>query len=268
MLHRPIKDNVAYRWEFEGGNLKAAFNAAGQSDSPAHGQSAGDPRGHGAALRAAEYFAGDGQFTVWSSTQIPHLLRTQIAAMLAVPETLVRVIAPDVGGGFGSKLNVYPEEALVPWAAKRLGKPVKWSESRRENFQATIHGRDQIDYVEVAVKRDGTILGLRCRVIADLGRYYQLLTPLIPTLTGLMAGGCYKIPAVRMEIIGVLHQQDGHGRLPRRGTSGGDVPVERDRSGGPGVEKRSHRGPAQEFSQAHGFSVCHAHGTDLRQRGL
>jgi len=86
----------------------------------------------------------------------------------------------------------------------RLGKPVKWIESRRENFQTAIHGRDQIDDVEVAVKRDGTILGLRLHVIADLGAYYQLLTPLIPTLTGLMASGCYKIPAIRTEIVGVL----------------------------------------------------------------
>jgi carbon-monoxide dehydrogenase large subunit len=124
--------------------------------------------------------------------------------MLNFPETLVHVITPEVGGGFGTKLNVYPEEALIAYLAIQLGKPVKWSESRRENFQATIHGRDQIDDIEVAVKRDGNVLGLRCRVIADLGAYYQLLTPLIPTLTGLMMTGCYKIPAARMEITGVF----------------------------------------------------------------
>jgi len=101
-------------------------------------------------------------------------------------------------------LNVYPEEALVGYAAMRLGAPVKWIETRRENFQTAIHGRDQIDNVEVAVKKDGTILGIRVKVIADLGAYYQLLTPLIPTLTGLMMCGCYKIPAARMEIIGAL----------------------------------------------------------------
>ncbi len=152
----------------------------------------------------AEYKAGERQLTVWSSTQVPHLLRTQIAAMLDVPEFSVRVITPEVGGGFGSKLNIYAEEALVGYLAMRLGTPVKWIESRRENFQDTIHGRDQIDDVEVAIKKDGTILGLRFRAIADLGAYYQLLTPLIPTLTGLMASGCYKIPAIRAEIIGVL----------------------------------------------------------------
>jgi aerobic carbon-monoxide dehydrogenase large subunit len=203
-MHAGHKDNIAYKWELEGGDLKAAFKAAdkvikqrivNQRLIPVPLE----PRGV-----LAEYKPGEGQLTVWSSTQIPHLLRTQIASMLKYPETLVRVITPEVGGGFGSKLNVYPEEALVAYLAMQTGKPVKWIESRRENFQATIHGRDQIDDVEVAIKNDGTILGLRCRVIADLGAYYQLLTPLIPTLTGLMASGCYKIPAVRMEITGVF----------------------------------------------------------------
>ena len=203
-LHAGQKDNIAYKWELEGGDLKAAFKAAdkvikqrviNQRLIPVPIE----PRGV-----LADYQPGEGQLTVWSATQIPHLLRTQIASMLNFPETLVHVVAPEVGGGFGSKLNVYPEEALVAYLAIQLGKPVKWTESRRENFQCTIHGRDQIDDLEVAIKKDGAILGLRCHVIADLGAYYQLLTPLIPTLTGLMMTGCYKIPAARMEITGVF----------------------------------------------------------------
>lgn len=203
-MHPGHKDNVAFKWELEGGDLKAAFKAAdkvikqrivNQRLIPVPIE----PRGV-----LADYKPGEGQLTVWSSTQIPHLLRTQIAAMLNFPETLVHVVTPEVGGGFGTKLNVYPEEAMIAYLAIQLGKPVKWIESRRENFQATIHGRDQIDDLEVAVKSDGTILGLRCNVIADLGAYYQLLTPLIPTLTGLMMTGCYKIPAARMEITGVF----------------------------------------------------------------
>ena len=204
VLHAGHANNAAYKWEIEGGDLQSAFKSAdkvirqrilNQRLIPV----ALEPRG-----ALAEYRPGEQQLTLWSATQIPHLLRTQIAAMLSFPETQVRVIAPEVGGGFGSKLNVYPEEALVAYLAMKTGHPVKWIESRRENFQATIHGRDQIADVEVAFKRDGTILGLRCRVIADLGAYYQLLTPLIPTLTGLMMTGCYKIPAARMEITGVL----------------------------------------------------------------
>jgi len=204
VLHEQFKDNLAYRWELEGGDLKKAFK---QADKVIHQRLINqrlipvsmEPRGV-----VAEYRPGEKQLTIWSSTQIPHLMKTQVAVMLGVPESSVRVIAPEVGGGFGSKLNVYPEEALVGYFSMHLGKPVKWIESRRENFLATIHGRDQIDDVEVAIKRDGTVLGLRCKIIADLGAYYQLLTPLIPTLTGLMISGCYKIPAVRVEITGVF----------------------------------------------------------------
>ena len=204
VLHEQYKDNVAFRREFEGGDLKKAFRQAdkvirqrvlNQRLIPV----AMEPRGV-----LADYKPGEKQLTVWSSTQIPHLLRTQISSMLGAPEHSVRVITPEVGGGFGSKLNVYAEEALVGYLAMQLGKPVKWIESRRENFLNTIHGRDQIDDVEVAFKRDGTILGLSCKVIADLGAYYQLLTPLIPSMTGLMICGCYRIPAVRVETIGVF----------------------------------------------------------------
>jgi aerobic carbon-monoxide dehydrogenase large subunit len=203
-LHAGHKDNVAFKWELEGGDLKAAFKAADKVIKQRVVNQRLIPVPIETRGVLADYKPGEGQLTIWSSTQIPHLLRTQIASMLNFPETLVHVVTPEVGGGFGTKLNVYPEEALVAYLAIQLGKPVKWTESRRENFQATIHGRDQIDDLEVAVKRDGTILGLRCHVIADLGAYYQLLTPLIPTLTGLMMTGCYKIPAARMEITGVF----------------------------------------------------------------
>src|SRR5205807_1767985 len=149
-------------------------------------------------------FPGEKRLTVWSATQIPHLLRTQISVMVGLPETAVRVIAPEVGGGFGSKLNVYAEEGLVPWLAMKLGRPVKWAETRRENITSTIHGRDTINHLELALKKDGKILGLRVRILADTGAYHQLLTPLIPQLTALMQAGCYKIPAIDIEIQGVF----------------------------------------------------------------
>src|SRR5258705_3113639 len=152
----------------------------------------------------ARYFPGEEELTIWSSTQIPHLLRTQLALMIGIPENKLRVITPEVGGGFGSKLNVYAEEALLGWISIQLGKPVKWIESRRENVQATIHGRAQVGTVEVGCKNDGTITGLRYNVVADLGAYHQLLTPAIPTLTGLMLSGAYKIPAIQMNVTGVF----------------------------------------------------------------
>jgi carbon-monoxide dehydrogenase large subunit len=151
----------------------------------------------------ASYHAGEGTVTLWTSTQIPHLLRTLLPGMIGVPENKLRIVAPEVGGGFGAKLNVYAEEALCAHLAMRLNAPVKWIESRRENAGSTIHGRDQIGEYEVAVKNDGTILGLRARTIADLGSYLQLLTPAVPTLTGLVLTGCYNIPSIKMEIVGV-----------------------------------------------------------------
>ena len=204
VIHPQYKDNIAYRWELEGGDVKGAFKQADRVVRQRMTNQRLIPVAMETRGVVADYKMGEKRLTVWSSTQIPHLLRTQLAIMLAVPEHSVRVITPEVGGGFGSKLNVYAEEALVAHAAMRLGKPVKWIESRRENFQATIHGRDLIADMEVAVRRDGTMLGLRCKIVADLGAYYQLLTPLIPTMTGLMIAGCYRIPAARVEITGVF----------------------------------------------------------------
>ncbi len=203
-LYDEFSDNIAYVYKLDSGDVAGVFKKAqvviqqrmlNQRLAPIPIE----PR-----AVTAEYQPGEGQLTLWSATQIPHLMRTQVAGMLGLSESKVRVIAPEVGGGFGSKLNVYAEEALVPYLAIQLGRPVKWVENRRENIAATIHGRDQIDDVEVAIKRDGTILALRCNIIADLGAYHQLLTPLIPTLTALMILGCYKIPAVSVRITGVF----------------------------------------------------------------
>ena len=150
----------------------------------------------------ARYFPGEQELTIWSSTQIPHLLRTQLALMIGFPENKLRIITPEVGGGFGSKLNVYAEEALLGWISIQLAKPIKWIETRRENIQGTIHGRGQIGYVEIGCKNDGTVTGLRYNVFADLGAYHQLLTPAIPTLTGLMLSGAYRIPAIQINVTG------------------------------------------------------------------
>src|SRR5437899_7448741 len=122
--------------------------------------------------------------------------------MIVIPENKIRVITPEVGGGFGSKLNVYAEEALLGWISMQLGKPAKWIETRRENFQSTIHGRAQVGIVDIGCKNDGAVTGLRYNVFADLGAYHQLLTPAIPTLTGLMLSGAYKIPAIQINVTG------------------------------------------------------------------
>ena len=131
-------------------------------------------------------------------------MRTLVAMMLGLEENRLRVVAPEVGGGFGSKLNVYAEEALMGFVAMKIGKPVKWIESRRENFLCTIHGRGHVDYYEIAAKRDGTILGIKLKIIQDLGAYHQLLTPAIPTLSVLMMPGLYKTQNIRADIVGVF----------------------------------------------------------------
>ena len=204
LVHQDTGSNQAFTHELKNGDITGAFKRAdkvikarllNQRLAPI----AMEPRGV-----VAEYLPGENRLTVWSSTQIPHLLKTQISLMVGLPETAVRVITPEVGGGFGSKLNVYREEGIIPALAMKLGRPVKWSETRRENIAATIHGRDTINDVELAVKKDGTILGLKVRILADIGAYHQLLTPLIPQLTALMITGCYKIPAVEIHITGVF----------------------------------------------------------------
>jgi carbon-monoxide dehydrogenase large subunit len=161
--------------------------------------SAIEPRGV-----VAQFEPGKGTMTIWSSTQNPHILRTFIAALTGLGQNQVRAIAPEVGGGFGAKINIYGEEYVCAAISKALGVPVKWIEDRSEAFVATTHGRDLVAYVDLAAKRDGTVLGLKMRLIADIGAYNMLLTAAIPTLTQMMANANYNIPAVRTTLTEVF----------------------------------------------------------------
>ena len=152
----------------------------------------------------AHYEPGKELLTIWSSTQNPHILKTQVAGMFDLGEHQIRAIAPEVGGGFGSKINIYAEEYVSAGISKTLGIPVKWIEDRSEAFVATTHGRDLIGYIDVAAKRDGTVLGLKLRIVADIGAYNMLLTAAIPTLTMLMASATYRIPAIRATLTEVF----------------------------------------------------------------
>ena len=200
VIHEQFGNNIAYKLTAGEGDIEAALKSADKVVkqklfNKRLAPIAMEPRGV-----LARYYPGEQELTLWTSTQIPHLARTQVAIMLGMPENKLRLIAPEVGGGFGSKLNVYAEEAVLGWISMQLGRPVKWIEGRRENIQATIHGRGQVGYIEIGCKKDGTITGLRYNVFADMGSYFQLLTPAIPTLTGLMLSGCYKIPAIQMNV--------------------------------------------------------------------
>ena len=144
------------------------------------------------------------EFTLYSATQIPHVLRVMLALTTGIPEHKLRVVAPDVGGGFGAKLNVYAEEILALVVARKLGRPIKWTESRSENYQATTHGRDQIQDITIASKKDGTLLGLKVELLADMGAYLQLITPGVPVLGAFMFPAIYKMAAYRFLCTGVF----------------------------------------------------------------
>ena len=205
LIHEKLGDNVAFVAKLEGGDWKLVEadkslkvikqRMINQRLAPVSMETRGV---------IASYSPGEDTLTVWSSTQIPHILKTQLSLMSGVDEARCRVIAPEVGGAFGSKLNVYGEEGVACFASKSLRKPVKWIEGRGENLAATIHGRDQVDDVEIYAAPDGKVVGLKCWIIADLGAYHQLLTPAIPTLTALMIVGCYNIPNVFVETKGVF----------------------------------------------------------------
>jgi aerobic carbon-monoxide dehydrogenase large subunit len=147
--------------------------------------------------------SGD-QYTIWSATQIPHILRFLVSAVTATPEQKIRVIAPDVGGGFGGKLQLTAEELIAFVAAKRLGKPVKYTESRSESLVAAHHGRDVIQDIELTAKRDGTVLGLHVKLIANMGAYLGLVGPGVPILGAFMYNAIYKFKAYRFECTGVF----------------------------------------------------------------
>ena len=144
------------------------------------------------------------EITVWSSTQIPHILRVLIALVTGIPENNLRIIAPDVGGGFGGKLQIYREEILVTQIARKLGRPVKWTESRSEDMVATHHGRDQIQDIEIAATKDGTLLGLKVDLIANMGAYLQIITPGTPLLGMFMYPAIYKMDAYDFQCTGVF----------------------------------------------------------------
>ena len=199
LIHETFGTNLVHRAEVPGPGVEEAmqkahrivrFRVVNQRLAPVPIEARGV---------VAQWHRASGQLTLWSSTQIPHLLRSALAGMLNLAENRTRVIAPEVGGGFGCKLNVYREEALTAYLAIALGKPIKWIERRRENLAATTHGRDLIADVELGVASDGTILAMKARFVCDMGAYLQLFTPLIPGFAGLMMSGCYKIPAIAFE---------------------------------------------------------------------
>jgi carbon-monoxide dehydrogenase large subunit len=202
LVHERFGTNKVCEWSLGGGDLEAGFAEADVIIE----RRIVNHRIAGAAIEPravlAEYRAD--KLTLWSSTQVPHFLRLFAAILLGISEERVRVIAPEVGGGFGSKLQIYAEEIGCAWASRKLGRPVKWIETRTEGMMVTHHGRDQIDKVKVGAKRDGTITAFHATIIADIGGYQMLLTPMIPPLSAFVMCGVYKTPAVKTDVIDVM----------------------------------------------------------------
>jgi carbon-monoxide dehydrogenase large subunit len=208
LVHSGKGTNKSFLWPFDGGDYDAARARAEAEDGIVLKRryiqqrlipNAMEPR----AVVVEPLTEGD-EYTVYSATQIPHILRVMLSLVTGVPEHRLRVVAPDVGGGFGSKLNVYAEEVIALVLARKLGRPVKWTESRSEGYQATIHGRDQIQDIEIAATRDGKVLGLSVDLKADMGAYLQLVTPGVPVLGAFMYNAIYKMDGYRFRCTGVF----------------------------------------------------------------
>jgi carbon-monoxide dehydrogenase large subunit len=199
-----LASNVCYTLRRQGGDLERAFAEAEHVTSVkivCHRLApvAMEPRGV-----AAQPQPMGQDVTVWLSTQAPNRARADLAAALGFPEHRIRVIAPDVGGGFGSKGPVYREDVVIAHLALQLGRPVRWVATRSEDLATTMHGRGMTLFADLALKRDGTMLGLKVRNLADLGAYLQSNTAGPPTRLLAMSPGCYRIPNFSAEVVGVF----------------------------------------------------------------
>ena len=204
LVHEDLGTNKCYTWPLGTGDIDKAFSEADVVVSGRYVQqrlipSAIEPR---AVVVNPE--PATGNLTVYTSTQVPHFVKDILAIMCGVSDTKLRVVAPEVGGGFGGKLNVYAEEALALALARRLKVPVKWLEDRSENHVASTHGRGQVQYIELAARRDGKILGMKVRLLADMGAYLQLLTPGIAIFGSFTYPGLYTFDAYSFECTGVF----------------------------------------------------------------
>ena len=206
-LHDDIPDNVSYVWALgDQEAMQEAFaQAAHEVELDLVNQrlipNAMEPR-----ACAAEWDATMEEMTVWTTSQNPHPIRLLLAAFtLGIPENKLRVISPDVGGGFGSKIFHYPEEVIVPWVARRINRPAKWVASRTESFMTDSQGRDHVTHVKMALTADGVITGLHVKTWADQGAYLSTFAPLIPTALYItLFSGLYKIPGIWGEMEGTL----------------------------------------------------------------
>ena len=206
-LHAVAPDNIAFKWQIgDAAATEAAFKTAAavvkkRIVNQRLVANAMEPR-----ACVARYDDATGDLTLWVTSQNPHVHRLLMTAfVLGIPEHKVRVIAPDVGGGFGSKIFLYNEETVCSWATRKIKRPIRWTATRREAFQTDAHGRDHVTDAEIALDKDGKILALRVKTIANMGAYLSTFAPAVPTyLYATLLNGCYTIGAIHAEVTGVF----------------------------------------------------------------
>ncbi len=202
-LHEDAPNNQAFHWVAAGGDTDAAFDSADVVVRDTIIQQKLIPNAMEPRSAIASYVPSMGDLTIWNTTQNPHIARFVTCLVTGIPEHKIRIIAPEVGGGFGAKIAVYPWELLAAFCSIKLGRPVKWTETRSENFVSSTHGRDHVEYVEMAANSDGRVTGVRSVVYAGMGAYLSTAAPGIPTiLHGLMYSGPYDIPNIKADIYG------------------------------------------------------------------
>ena len=226
VIHDVAPNNTVFNWHL---GDKAATDAAFKAAAHVTKIDLVNNRVMPAAIepRAAvgEYDSGSESFTLHTTSQNPHAARLVLAAFCGIaPENKLRVIAPDVGGGFGSKIFIYAEETVCIWAAKKVGRPVKWTAERSESFLVDAHGRDHVTHAELALDQVGKITGLRVHTIANMGAYPSLFWSSVPTyLYGPLLSGQYAIPQIYCEVDAVYTNTAPVDACPRRRASGGDL---------------------------------------------
>jgi carbon-monoxide dehydrogenase large subunit len=204
LVHDEYDGNRAYTWPLQNGEVERLFSEAAVTVKEHYRQQRLIPTAIEPRSVLVQPVLATGEYTMWSATQVPHIARVTLSGTTGIPETKLRVIAPDVGGGFGSKLNVYAEEALCLVLARRLGLPIKWTEERSENYVATIHGRDVLQEIELAATAEGKITAVRVRLTAAMGAYMQLVSPGIPLLGAWLYAGTYDVEGYDFECVGVF----------------------------------------------------------------
>jgi carbon-monoxide dehydrogenase large subunit len=206
-IHPDIAENRCYLWELgDAARTDAAFAGAAHVTRLDFANNRLIPNAIEPRAALAAYDRATEEFTLWTTSQNPHLERLILSAFVGIaPEHKLRVISPDVGGGFGSKIFVYPEETAAAWAARKIGRPVKWTADRSEAFLSDAHGRDHLTKAELALDQKGTFLGLRVRTRANMGAYLSTFASSVPTyLYGTLLAGQYRTPAIHVEVESVF----------------------------------------------------------------